>query len=374
MNNLYAIALAMIPGSTASFMKNALECHPDPEALFNLSHDELTNLIPKPKIVDAIEHRATLGFAQEEIDLLEANNIKAVFWNDTEFPQRLKDHQCQNAPILLYQKGDTDLNKKHIVSIVGTRQCTEYGKQITRRLVQQLQEQDLLVVSGLAMGIDACAHQACLEFGVATTGVVAHGLETIFPSQNRSIAERMIQNGGCILSEHPYRTMVSRTFFPARNRIVAAMCDAVIVIEAASKGGALITARMGKDYKREIFAIPGRIGDEYSEGCNNLISDKDANILLNGDDLKRHMGWGNSRKDIPSESLQTSLFEYSPEPLNLSPDEEKIYIFIKNNPSKTIDEIGNACEFSLPKTSSILLNLELKSIITCLPGKTYKIL
>ena len=238
--------------------------------------------------------------ADEELKFIEKNNIDVIFYTDPRYPKRLK--QCNDSPLLLYNKGNADLNLQRIISIVGTRNATEYGKHLCRQLVEELQPYNVLVISGLAYGIDICAHKECVKVGVPTVGVLGHGLDKLYPAQNRSTAEKMIENGG-LLTEYPSGTKPDRENFPQRNRIVAGMADATIVVEAGIKGGALITAEIANSYNRDVFAFPGRIGDDYSEGCNFLIRHNKASLLMSAADLAYSLGW---EKDGKNERLNYS--------------------------------------------------------------------
>lgn len=359
----YKIALSEIPGLGAKGCRKLLDLCPDPKTLFTLSKADLTELFGKHQnIIEHVLQRTMFKQAENEIEFINRNQIKVLFMTDEQYPQRLNKPDCEDAPILLYTLGDCDLNKKHVVSIVGTRRATDYGKTMTNRIIEQFSGEDIMVVSGLAYGIDTEAHKSSVNHNVPTVGVLGHGLNQIYPSSNRNLAHQMIQSGGALVTEFNSTTKISPSHFPARNRIIAALSDATIVVEASEKGGAIITANIAHGYHRDVFAVPGKVTDTYSKGCNNLISQNKAVLLQSAEDLYYEMGWeGFSKK----KSTQQELFP------QLTPDEQMI-IQILNEEEQTIDGIAKKSNLSQPKIATALLSLEIKNLIRCLPGRLYK--
>jgi len=339
-----------------------------PEELFALSHSQLKEIFPRhTAIVSAIEGKATLHQAEKELPRLEKYGIETLFFTEQEYPQRLNETGCEDTPVLLYRLGHCDLNPHHSVAMVGARKCTDYGRTITSRLIQEMMADKPLIASGLAYGIDTAAHTAAVEYGLPTVAVLGHGLDTIYPSQNRGLAKRILEQGGALLTEYPLDTEIQAAFFPARNRIVAALSDATVVVESAERGGALITANIANSYHREVFAVPGRLDDPLSEGCNNLIVNNKAIMLRNAGDLYFQMGWKNAMVKARHKEEQQELFA------SLKENEQKIVNILQENREMTMDEINQKCDLSLPKIASTLMELELKKVVRCLPGRIYKL-
>jgi len=304
-----------------------------------------------------------LGRAEDELTYIEKNGVDVVFYTSDKFPKRLKN--CYDAPILLYAKGNADFNAMRVISIVGTRNATEYGKYQCRQLIEELVPYNVLVVSGLALGIDVTAHKECVRLNMPTVGVLGHGLDRMYPSQNRSTAEKMMGNGA-LLTEYPSGTIPDRENFPQRNRIVAGMADATVVIEAGIKGGALITAEIANTYNRDVFAYPGRIGDEYSEGCNFLIRNNKASLLTGAADLAYILGWDKTGDAKPAEQLAL--------PIDLSADEQLIFdILLQHKTPLAIDDLTIKTNMATSQLAMNLLNMELQGYILSLPGKAYRI-
>lgn len=363
MNPLYQIALTMIPGVGGKTARQILEFYPDPEELFREDRKSLEAAFGKRPIVDHILNKATLPAAENEMNFVEKNNIRMLFVNNSDYPQRLKRPGCEDAPVLLYYKGNADLNCGKVVAIVGSRKATDYGRTATEKLVQELTSENILIVSGLAYGIDGASHQAALNNGLPTVGVLGHGLNLIYPASHRNLAKDMLANGG-LLTEFPSNTKLDPGLFPARNRIIAAMADVVVVMEAAKRGGALITAEIANGYNRDVFALPGRTTDTYSEGCNNLIKSNKANLLTSADDIFYITGW---KRNKNSKAVQQTMFQ------EFVGEEKTIYDLLLLHKELTIDEISSLCDLSLPKIAKTLLTLELKNVCKRLPGKIYKL-
>lgn len=364
----FPIALTMIPGLGSKTLRQLLDIEPSPEHIFQLSHSQLKEIFGRhTAIISAIESKSTLAAAEQQVMQLERIGARTLFCKDPDYPRRLNEAGCEDTPVLLFMMGRCDLNAAHTVALVGSRKATDYGRTTAARLVQEMKGNAPLIVSGLAYGIDAAAHTAALDTHQPTAAVLGHGLEMIYPREHVALARRMVDEGGCLLSEYRIGTPISPANFPARNRIVAAMSDATIVVEAAERGGALITANIANGYHREVFAVPGRLTDPCSAGCNSLIVDNKAIAIRNAGDLFFQMGWKNTfdkRQDKPS---QQSLFA------DLSPDELKLTSLLSEQGEMRIDELAQKSGLSLPKTAATLINLELKKLIRCLPGRIYKL-
>ncbi|MDN3549015.1 DNA-processing protein DprA [Mucilaginibacter aquaedulcis] len=304
-----------------------------------------------------------LNKAEKELIFIEKNGIETIFYTDSKYPKRLKN--CTDSPILLYAKGKMDLNPPHIISIVGTRNATDYGKQLCRQLIEELQQYNVLIVSGLALGIDVAAHKECVRLNMPTVGVLGHGLDRLYPNQNRGTADKMLENGG-LLTEYPSGTNPDRENFPQRNRIVAGIADATIVVEAGIKGGALITAEIANSYNRDVFAFPGRLGDDYSEGCNFLIRNHKAGLLTCVADLAFSLGW--EKPDLAKPVEQFVL------PLDLSADERLIFDILQQHKMPlAIDDLTIKANMPTSLLAMNLLNMEMQGYIRSMPGKTYKV-
>ena len=298
--------------------------------------------------------------AEEELVFAEDNGITPLFYLDPQYPKRLQ--HCHDSPMMLYYKGNADLNADKVVGVVGTRNISEYGKYITESIIADLATDNVLIVSGLAYGVDAVAHKSALKYDLATVGVLGHGMQTIYPAENRKLSQKMIEKGG-ILTEFVSGTKPDRENFPQRNRVVAGMVDCLLVVESALKGGAMITAELANSYDREVFAIPGRVGDIYSEGCNQLIKTNKANLLTNTIDMRYIMRWDVDTKVV---TKQMRMFR------DFSEDEKKVMDVFNDNQIVHLDDIIVATDLSPSKIASVLLSLEFDGILTALPGKRYQ--
>lgn len=360
MSLIHQIALTQVPG-VGSVTARALISHfKSAEVVFEASASELSQVSGIGlQIAKNIRNFDEFKRVEEELTFIEKHQIKTLFITDQAYPRRLS--YCDDAPILLYHRGQADLNAKKIISVVGTRSATAYGKELCESLMEALKPHDPLVVSGLAYGIDIAAHKACLKNSLPTLGVLAHGLDRIYPSAHRTIAQNMLEQGG-LITEFPSQTNPDRENFPKRNRLIAGLADATIVVEAGLKGGALITAELANSYNRDVFAFPGRVGDFFSSGCNFLIKTNRANLITDGADLEYILGW---KKPTQMPQHQTQL------PLSLNPEEQKIYDLLAKHQSVHVDQLRALSSFSQSKLVSVILNLEMKSLIKCLPGNLY---
>ena len=317
---------------------------------------------------DAVRAQALAAAGPEEV-FVERNGIRPLYFRDADYPARLLE--CEDAPLMLYSFGDCPMGRdSFIIGIVGTRHATAYGDSFVNTLVRELRDAldgRLVVVSGLAYGIDACAHKAALECGVPTVGVLAHGLNTIYPAAHRDLAARMVREGGALVTEYRSSEAIHKGNFLARNRIVAGLCDCLLVVESDIRGGALVTARLASDYSRDVFALPGRVSDRYSRGCNKLIADNVAQLITTASDIIDHMRW--PRK--PKEGEQTSLFTVdTPE---LSPEEQAVIATITRTGEANTSELLIGTGLAMPRLMGLLVDMEFRNLILSIPGGRYRL-
>lgn len=367
MNNelLYQLALTLVPNIGDVQAKILIQHFGEASAIFKAKEAELDKI----ENIGVVRAKSIKGFddfhlAEKELEFIQKYKIKTFFLTDKDYPQRLLN--CYDSPTLLFYKGSADLNASKIVAIVGTRTNTEYGKQFTEKLVKDLSEQNITVVSGLAFGIDAYAHKAAIKNNLPTIGVVGHGLDKIYPSEHAGLAKDMIKNGGGVLSEFFSGTKPDKHNFPLRNRIVAGLSDTTVLIETTIKGGSMITAQLADAYNRDVFALPGRVNDTKSCGCNHLIKHNKAILLSDANDLLEVMGW--KEKTKTKTKKQRELF------IELSAEEKHIVNLLQQKEAVHIDEINLAGGLSSSTIAAAILNLELQNIVTSLPGKMYKLL
>ncbi len=360
----YKIALSLIPGIGGVLARNLVAYTGSVEAVFSESLDSLMKIPGIGKVnAERIKKQTVLHMADKEIEFVMKHSITTHFYTDKNYPRRLKS--CVDAPILIYSKGAMDLDEQRIISIVGTRNATDYGKQVCNQLIQNFAERKykILVVSGLAYGIDIQAHKSALKFGIPTVGVVGHGLDNLYPGLHRETAKKMISNGG-LVTDFPSETKIEPANFLRRNRIIAGLADATIVVESAKKGGALVTADIASSYNRDVFAFPGRSSDTYSKGCNQLIRNSGATLIEGIDDLEYFMGWENSTKE---KSIQPSLF------VELDQQEQEIVDLLRKEGELFIDQISAEMKLATNRISTLLMNLEFKNVLVVLPGQVYKL-
>ena len=323
-----------------------------------------------PRLKEAIKDwNEPMKRADFELNYMREHQIRAITLNDDDYPQRLRE--CADAPIVLYYKGNADLNQAKIISIVGTRQCTQYGQDLIRRFMADLRTRcpEVLIVSGLAYGIDINAHRQALTQGYPTIGVLAHGLDQIYPYHHRGTAAEMLNHGG-LLTEFMTQTNADKPNFVRRNRIVAGLSDACIVVESKSKGGGLITAEIAQSYDRSVFAFPGAIGMLCSEGCNNLIRDNVAALISNADDFMRAMSWldESKRQQALSDGIERNLFP------DLSPDETKVVCLLQQTNDLQLNILSVKSAIPIGKLTALLFNLEMKGVVKPLAGGMYHLL
>ena len=310
-----------------------------------------------------------LARAAQEMEFITKHGIKPLLLETEDYPQRLGE--CPDAPILLYYMGSAPLNQRRVINIIGTRHCTAYGQDLIRRFVRDLKRlcPEVLIVSGLAYGVDICAHRQALENGYETVGVLAHGLDEIYPSAHRETAKQMLRQGG-LLTEYMTETRSDKLNFVKRNRIVAGMSDATILVESASKGGGLITTGIAMDYDRSVFAFPGPVGAPYSEGCNNLIRDNGASLITCAEDFVKAMGWQNDAqlKQAQTKGIERSIF---PE---LSEEEQKIARILDEFGDFQLNQLSVKTNIPIGQLTALLFQMEMKGVIRPLAGGTYHLL
>ena len=332
---------------------------------------DIMSVIPdaSPRLVEALSHvEDATKEAEQEMEFVEKKRLKVLTLNDDAYPQRLKE--CEDAPLVLFNYGDADLNRQHIINVVGTRKCSEYGREVCLNFVAELKTlcPDVLIVSGLAYGIDICAHRAALDNGIDTVAVLAHGLDNIYPSMHRQTAADMIHRGGGLLTEYTTQTRPEKMNFVRRNRIVAGMCDACVVVESPKKGGSLITAELSNSYNRDVFAFPGRVYDEYSAGCNKLIRENQATLLTGAEDMLQALGWHSAADNaVRSQAVQQDLFP------DLSDEEQLLVNALKKVDDKHINQIAFDTNIPYSRASMILFDLEMKGIVKALGGARYRL-
>ena len=362
---LYQIALTLLPNIGDIRAKSLVAYCGGAEAVFS---EKKQNLLKVPGIgtivAQSLDNRKeALELAEEEIAFIEKHKITPLFYLDKEYPFKLKN--CPDSPVMIYYRGNANLNSKKIISIVGTRNATDYGKSLCKKIIKGLAELDVLIVSGLAYGIDVCAHKEALANNLDTVGVLGHNFTRIYPSEHKDIAKKMLEQGG-LISQFNSKAKFEPINFPARNAIIAGIADATVVIESKKKGGSLITAEIANSYSRDVFAVPGKAGDKYSEGCNYLIKSNKAALIESADDIKYFMSWDNVKKD--KKPKQTVLFT------ELKPEEKIIVDILTENGELSIDYICNKAQMNNSKIAETLLNLEFAGIIKNLPGKIYKLI
>lgn len=362
MSLIHKIGLTLIKGVGDVIARDLLDHFGSAEAVFKAKKHELMEIPGIGEVIAfQILNNNVLEIAEKELAFIKKHRIKVLFYTDEGYPQRLKN--CHDAPILLYYKGNADLNHPRIISVVGTRKATAYGKQLCQQLAETLAPYDVIIVSGLAYGIDVASHKESLEQNIPTIGVMAHGLDRIYPALHKPLARKMALNGG-LLTEFLPNTNPDKENFPKRNRIIAGLSDATIVVEATAKGGALITADIANSYNRDVYAFPGRTTDLFSEGCNFLIKTNRAALIHHAKDLVYYLGW---EQILPKkEGVQIQL------PVKLSKDEQKVVLLLQET-SLRVDELAVLLNVNQSKLAMILLSLEMQGILISLPGKVYKL-
>ncbi|QQS30653.1 MAG: DNA-protecting protein DprA [Sphingobacteriales bacterium] len=365
-NLIYQIALTLIPKVGSYTAKTLISYCGGVNEIFKMPKSKLLK-IPNigEKIASSItDFKEALKKAEKEIEFIQKHGIRPMFYLDKDYPYRLKS--IQDAPIMLYYKGNANLNQDRIISIVGTRKATDYGKKICNRLIEELAGHQVVVVSGLAYGIDHAAHQACLQHQVPTLGVLAHGLDRIYPPAHQKLASAMLENGG-LITEYISKTKPDKVNFPNRNRIIAGISDATVVVETRQTGGSMITAQIANSYNRSVFAFPGRTTDLFSSGCNYLVKKNLANLVEYAKDITDNMMWPDSSQK--AESTQKQMF------VELEPDEELIVNTLKkaDNNELHLENLWAQTQLSPGMTAAALISLEFKGLVRPYPGKIYRL-
>ena len=330
--------------------------------------NDLGDVMPDatPRIKESMKNwDDALKRAAVEMEFMQKGGIRALCLNDADYPQRLTE--CDDAPLVLYYKGTTDLNQAHVIDIVGTRHCTTYGQDLIRRFITDLRTlcPQVLIVSGLAYGIDVCAHNNALQQGFETVGVLAHGLDQIYPYAHRDIAAKMLSQGG-LLTEYMSQTEALPNNFRQRNRIVAGISDGTILVESAIKGGGLITCRIAQEYGRDVFAFPGAVGMPFSEGCNKMIRNNTAALITSVSDFLESMGWQTTKQQ--PEAVERQLFP------DLTPQEQQVVTLLQQTNDLQLNIISVKTNIPIGQLTALLFQLEMKSVVKPLAGGTYHLL
>lgn len=363
---IYRIAFALLRGMGVELAGKILDVLPDEKTFFDLSERELSEIAGRHHITERTYRNECLLKAEHELEFIERYGIQVLYFSDSNFPQRLLQGAA-DAPILLYCLGNGHFSSKHVVSIVGTRRATEYGRNFVDRLVHDLGEMlpDVVTVSGLAYGTDIAAHRASLKHGVPTIGVQACGLNKIYPASHRADASAIVEQGGAIVSDYTSQDPVHKGNFVARNRIIAALSDCTVVVESADKGGSLITANIAQSYNREVMALPGRTSDQFSQGCNHLIQRMQAHMIQNADDLLQVMNWESVKTNKPTTQLE--LFP------KLSDEESKIVQLVQQKGDIYINTLTEQLDIPIYKVVSIVNTLCFRGILIYKPGGRYSL-
>ena len=362
---IYSIALNHIPKVSTSCAKRLIEVAGSATCVFERPDEWVEKGLIPPKLVSEFRNTSHLFYAESVFEETEQKGVRIIPLSSSHYPERLKE--CDDSPILLYYKGNIDLDAKRIISIVGTRKITDYGYKMCERIVHDLAEfdSDIVIVSGLAYGVDVAAHNAALQNRLNTVGVLAHGLDQIYPSRHRGIAAQMVSHGG-VLTEFPFNTYPARFNFISRNRIVAGISDATVVVESANTGGSLITADLANGYNRDCFAVPGRVSDDTSAGCNRLIKEDKAILIESGADIINYLGWHNKRTTKPVK--QQELF-----PMDLSDHERLVVSLLQDKGELLLDNLVVMSNIPINQLHPILFELEMKGVIRAVVGGTYRL-
>lgn len=361
---LYQLALTLVPNIGDVHAKILVQHFGAASSIFQAKQSTLE----KVEGIGSVRAKSIKAFndfqlAEQELRFIEKYQIQTLFVEDDNYPRRLLN--CYDSPTLLFYKGTADLNASRIVGVVGTRSNTDYGKQFTEKLVKDLAASNILLVSGLAYGIDAIAHKAAIKNGIPTVGVVGHGLDKIYPADHTALAKDMVKHGGGILTEFFSGTKPDKHNFPLRNRVVAGLCDATVVVETALKGGSMITAKMADAYNRDVFAVPGRTTDKVSTGTNHLIKYNKAVLLTDADELLEVLGW---KEKKVKKKQQREIF------VELSSEESAIVRMLQEKDAIHIDEININSGLPGSSVAAAILNLELQGLVQSMPGKLYKLI
>ena len=362
----YAIALTLIEGVGSVNAKKLLAYCGNFKAIFDSKKSHFEKIpgigtILSNKIFSQLSNKEIIERAEEEIEFMEENGVVPILFSDSNYPLNLK--QCEDGPVVLYGKGNIDFNTSKILAVVGTRKVTTRGKDMCSKILKDLVPQNPLVISGMAYGVDIHAHKTCVENAIPTIGVLAHGLDRLYPEIHHATAKKMLKTGG-LITEFMSGTNPDRENFPTRNRIIAGLADATLVIESARRGGSLITAEIANSYSRDVFAVPGRITDQYSEGCNYLIKINKAHLLESAKDIVYLMNWELNVSQKPK-TIQKQLF------IDLPETEKLIYDCLSPETSIAMDELSAKTKLATSALAVGLLQLEFKGLVKALPGSSF---
>ena len=354
------LAFNFISGIGAVNAKNLISHCGGIEEVFSATKKQLIQIPGIGHIkAETILNTKAIELAKREYERIQKNEINTLFYLDEEYPPRLKNYD--DSPAILYYKGNIDFSEKRTVAIVGTRKVTDYGSIQCENIIAGLLDYDVIIVSGMAYGVDTIAHKKSVELDIPTVGILGHGMDTLYPISNRKLAQQMMDKGG-LMSEFPLGTKPDRENFPKRNRIIAGLADVVLIVESAEAGGSMITAEYANNYFKDVFAIPGRTTDEYSVGCNNLIKNHKAHLCTSAEDITEIMRWS-----ATSESSQQMVFPL----MELDENEKSICEILKSNPNSGLDILHYQSKIPLTQLTAVLLNLEFKGLLKSLPGKKY---
>jgi len=361
MSLLHLIAFTKIKGIGPKTGRELLTRFGSAEAFFSASRQELRALTgPASPVAESAYDKSIWRAAEDELTFIEKHQIRALSWTDDRYPKRLAE--CPDAPVLLYFKGNAPLDALRIVSVVGTRHATPYGSAICADLIRDLAPYGVTVVSGLAQGIDSCAHRSALEYGLTTIGVLGHGLDRIYPAVNRQLAARMVEQGG-LLTEFTSGTRPEKYHFPMRNRIIAGLADVTVVVEAAARGGALITAELANSYHRDVCAFPGNLNQEFSAGCNYLIKTNRAHLITDARDLAHLMNWSADEESQAGIAGKAGA---------VSGPEQQVYALLSAKGPLSVDELAGLLQWPPGQLAMTLLELELKGLAAAMPGSVFR--
>lgn len=367
-DTIYKVAIGLVPGIGNVLTRQLVSYCGSVEGIFKQPKGKLLKIPGVGEVVaNALATSESLAQAEKVVEQAQKRGNKIYFYTDPDYPERLKP--INDAPTLLFYAGNAGFNQLRTVSIVGTRRATDYGRKITQAIVTSLVKYNVLIISGLAYGIDIAAHRAAVQVGLPTIGVMASGLDYLYPAVHKKTAEQMVLNGG-LLTEQTYGIKAEAHNFPARNRIIAGMADAIIIVEAAEKGGALITAEIANSYDKDVFAVPGNIDLPYSRGCNKLIYQNKATCLSDVEDLPIFLGWNLDKKDSrPLATKQTAPPDF--EELDISESDKNLLRYLQQRPDAHIDELSRNLLIPVNQIANVLLQLEFQGFIKTLPGKKY---
>ncbi|MDI1317619.1 DNA-processing protein DprA [Flavobacterium sp.] len=361
---LYILALSRVEGIGDIVAKKLINHCGSAESVFNAKANYLKSIDGiGDNLIKKLKDKTVFEKAERELRFIESEKINVLFYLDETYPERLK--HCIDGPVVLFASGNLNFENRKVISIVGTREITSYGTAFCKTMVEDLAIFNPIIVSGFAYGVDIVAHQAAMDHGLQTIGVLAHGLNQIYPKAHKKYVAKIEQNGG-FLTEFWSTSNPEKENFVKRNRIVAGMSEATIVIESAEKGGSLITAMIANDYNRDVFAVPGRTTDKFSQGCINLIKTQRANLMTSAADLVYILNWEIASENRNDNAVQKQLF------VVLDTDEQKVYDYLQKNGKQLLDIIALECDFPIFRISTLLLNMELKGVIRPLPGKLFE--